>query len=1609
MLPPQNSPVSQMFVVGLGASAGGLHALEQFFSAMSSDSGAAFVVVQHLSPDFESLMQDLLSQHTNMPVHEATENVELQPNHIYIIPPGQNLVIQFGRLHLISQPPRPRHQINLPINLFFASLAKDCGDRAIGIILSGGGGDGREGLQTIREQGGLTLAQDPNTAEFSSMPNSAIDADIVDRIMAPEDLALTVYEWIQQKKLGGYPLENHEIPDLDPVILQQILNLVEKSENLDFSHYKISTLSRRTYLRCSLAGCNTITEYLNFLESSPEERRQLKQDYLISVTKFFRDREAWHVLETEVLPNLINTLSITKADTFRAWVSACATGEEAYSLAILIDHVMDKIGKHFPIKIFATDVDKKALQRASEGAYSDKIAKDIPEALLHKYFIWRNGQFHVKRRIRETIIFAPHNLTENPGFTQMHLICCRNVLIYMHPNSQRQILRTIHFSLAIKGILFLGECENLSDLHLEFTAMSEKWKIFQKRRDIRPPLINAPNTAKISSLAITPKSKSQSKGELKSPLDPLLQQALVNVYASRQATCVLLDEQQNILHVVVDAAQLLQVPQGKVTQQITAMLPEDLRVPVSTALNRAERDLVPISYAGIPVKTATGDHTLQITATYTASNNNINSFNTLILEDYRLDVRSSRQEGSLQLSEDTTLRIVELEHELQLSRESLKATIEDLETLNEELQATNEELLASNEELQSTNEEYQSQTEELYTINVEYQSKIAELTELTDDFNNLLKSTDIGVIFLDLELNIRKFTDAATIAVNLLTTDIKRPIFHLTHNLENVELLTPLQRVIDTGLPLEQEVRLTNTGKFMLMRIHPYYRHRGSIDGVVITFVNIDQLKETDRQLSASIQLLENTYATTPVGLGIIDSQLCFVKINPTLAEINGLSVEEHLGRPIPEILPDLTDTLIPIFRHILETGEAVLNLEITGSTFAAPDVIRHWVASYYPLPEGIGAVVTEVTALKQTQQELLDHKSRLDYLLSSSPAVIFTCAPSDNYRCLTISNNVQEVLGYTPDDFIQNPDFWVEHIYPADRDRVLAGLQAWDHHHPYNHEYRLRCADGIYRWFDARLKISSIPDNPTELICIGSLIDVTERKMAQNALIKNESLFRLTLDQSGIMVFTQDLNLVYQWVYNPIAGFTEADFLHKTDRDIFGDTDLQKLIDTKQRVLSSQTRQTAQLKLEQSGGDRYFNFKFEPRFDVHGNLSGIAGVAYDVTDEKQFALALTYANEQAQSANLTKSRFLATMSHELRTPLNAILGMTETMQEGILGAISDRQANALETIEQSGMHLLSLISDILDISKIETGQLEPKWENVSVEDLCQHSITLITPQAHKKQISINVHIPKQTPNLWGDERRLHQVLLNLLSNAVKFTPAGGQINLSVQIAEHTIQISIADTGIGIAPENISKIFAPFIQIENDLSRQYEGTGLGLTLVQQLVEIHGGNIYCTSELGNGSRFTVELPLRSPYQLMDNNPEPHEAPSAPPDPSPDNPAALILLAEDNETNIETSVSYLESKGYRVIVAHNGLEAINMTKEQRPDLILMDVQMPVMDGIKAMKLIRQDPQESIKNIPIIALTALAMPGDRDLCLQAGANDYMSKPTKLKLLVAKIQELL
>ncbi|MEM8831240.1 MAG: chemotaxis protein CheB [Cyanobacteria bacterium P01_G01_bin.19] len=832
---------SNLFVVGIGASAGGLSALEELFSNLSTASGAAYVIIQHLSPDFKSLMKELLERRTSMPVHRVTEGMKLLPDSVYLIPPGQNLVLEKNVLHLEDRKKdrNDKHELNFPIDLFFTSLAKNYRELSIGVILSGSGSDGTRGLKAINEAGGLALVQDPKTAEFDGMPRSAIATGIVNQILPTRELSQLINECVVPS-LNRTETESSSNYLLNSVNLNLIAKLLHDEEGFDFSQYKSSTVSRRIHRRCLINQTKSIDSYIQLLGDSSDEREILCSDLLINVTHFFRDYGAWENLENNILPRLIEQTE-PKAE-LRFWVTACSSGEEAYSLAILVYEALQDLDKNIPVKIFATDIDRMALEKASQGIYPLSIARDISSERLQKYFVPKDNSYKILRKIREMLIFSPHDLTKDASFTRINLVTCRNVLIYMKTDLQYQVLRNLHFSLVSKGILFLGEAETLGEFESEFVTLDRKWKFFQKQRDIRLPLPVRSNPQISKTVPLRFRRKQH-----QAQFEPILKQCLQRLSNFSDSVILLIDTDYGLLHVSGDSRSIFKAPKGKITNEVARMVVKPLQLPLNTALHRAKQKGKSILFQGIKIEDRGEIRQVSLEVIPPQSNGEDGNFFIARIEhQIAAEPLKPSELENFEPGSEASRRIWELENELQHTRENLQALVEQLETINEEQQASNEELTASNEELQSTNEELHSVNEELHTVNIEYQSKISELTLLNDDMDNLLESTAIGVIFLDAELRIRKFTPAITIAIALLESDLDRPIAHFQWKFEYPNLLDLFREVLATKQPQEREVKLKDSENYLLMKIHLYQTESQDTEGLVVSFIQIDEIKRAE-------------------------------------------------------------------------------------------------------------------------------------------------------------------------------------------------------------------------------------------------------------------------------------------------------------------------------------------------------------------------------------------------------------------------------------------------------------------------------------------------------------------------------------------------------------------------------------------------------------------------------------------------------------------------------------------------------------------------------------------------------------------------------------------
>ncbi|NYZ11794.1 PAS domain-containing protein [Azospirillum sp. RWY-5-1] len=833
-------------IVGIGASAGGLEALQRFFDHVPPASDLSFVVIQHLSPAHKSLMVDLLAKHTTMNVVQAEHGMEVERNTVYLLPPAKTLSIEEGHLQLAMK--ESASGISLPIDIFFTALAQDQGSFAMGVILSGTGSDGTRGMMAIKAAGGFTAVQEPDSAQFDGMPRSAIATGKVDAVLRAEDIPAKLLEHSKRTLIRTRPLPvlRGSATGIDP--LAQIVAAIRAVTGVDFSHYKVATLLRRIERRMHTAALDSMEDYAALLRRNSAEAVTLYKEMLIGVTRFFRDDGAFKALAERVLPGVIGQRASN--DMIRVWVCGCATGEEAYSIAILLLEAMERTGRHVDVKIFASDIDQDSIEVAGLGEYPLSIAEDVAPDRLSRYFTQRGDRYVVSRDVRRMVVFAVHNIMRDPPFTKIDLISCRNLLIYMDTPLQRKVLGLFQYALRQGGHLFLGTSESLGDLSSEFHTVDSRAKIFQSLRvgSLRLP---RPMSAPLP-LAVTGHSGTAPAAaalEQSAAIDEAIA-TLINIYVP---PTLLVNEQMAILHVFGDASSYLRMPSGEATLNALKLLPSSVGLVAGTALTRCFRMGEEFALSNIPVKDREGMTAASLRIRPFTSRKTGSRYALMLLEP--VSAPPERMDSDFDLNEDAAERIRGLEQELMSRGENLQATIEELETANEELQATNEELLASNEELQSTNEELQSVNEELYSVNSEYQAKVEELTEITNDLDNLLRSTAIGTVFLDGDLVIRRFTPAATGFINIIPRDIGRSITHLSTNIDYPDFLADIRTVFREHTPIERHVRVRD-GRWIQTRILPYLTDRGLVAGVVITFVDVTVTKEAGERLQSVIDSL---------------------------------------------------------------------------------------------------------------------------------------------------------------------------------------------------------------------------------------------------------------------------------------------------------------------------------------------------------------------------------------------------------------------------------------------------------------------------------------------------------------------------------------------------------------------------------------------------------------------------------------------------------------------------------------------------------------------------------------------------------------------------------
>lgn len=973
-----NSPPDGLTIIAIGASAGGLAALRNLFRALPDQSGLTFVVVVHLSPEHESVLAELLQPYTTMPVFQVTERILMQRDHVYVIPPGKSLMVNDGALVLRELAPiRGRH---MQIDSFFRSLAEEHGDGAA-IILSGSGSDGAVGIHAIKERGGLLLVQAPEEAEYDSMPRSAIATGLVDIVAPVAELATQLVAAKQTRAAVQLPADGEVLSEAAEQALTKILTQLRVRTGQDFTGYKRPTLLRRLARRMQLTQSTTLTAYLQRLRQQTEEADALFRDLLINVTEFFRDAEAWATLNSVVIPDLFAGKG--RNDSVRIWTVGCATGEEAYTLAMLLLEYASELIAPPMIQIFASDLGKHALDFAREGCYPEAIAADISEQRLARFFVKDNSHYRVRSELREPILFTQHNLLQDPPFSRLDLVICRNLLIYLQRDLQDKIFETFHYALRPHGYLFLGNAESADNADDLFETLDKRHRLYQRRTPnstvpILPSLPLLPRVGTYQMLiSNTPPTQKNAGEEHRLLLENL------------GPPSVLVDRDHRVVHLSETAGRYLLSPGGMPTTDILKLVRSELQIELRAALFRAFEEGSSTFTRPIPVRFNGTAHRVALMVRTRLHQSDQAQALILFLED---DTPVTEETPTTFLASETVQQLeTELSHtqnRLQSMREEYETTVEELRAANEELQSTNEEYKSTLEELETSKEELQSINEELQTINQELKNKVEEVTQAHGDLQNLFAATDIATLFLDRQLHIKRYTPRAADLFNLMPPDRGRPIAHLRANLTYGTLEMDAEQVLKTLVPLEREV-MSQDSRWFLVRVRPYRTIEDRIDGILISFVDITTIKQAEEALrrseahfrSALEAMLDAALLLRPAYnevSEVVDFQLDFA--SRVALDTIQMTSDAVIGQRLTAVFPNLAASgLLATYIRAFQENKAV------ATQLYYQDAVGKYKEGLWldvrisPMPEGLITIWHDVTTWQQAQSELRNLNDTLE------------------------------------------------------------------------------------------------------------------------------------------------------------------------------------------------------------------------------------------------------------------------------------------------------------------------------------------------------------------------------------------------------------------------------------------------------------------------------------------------------------------------------------------------------------------------------------------------------------------------------------------------------
>lgn len=1122
------------YIVGIGASAGGLEAYNNFFDHAPENSRLSYILVQHLSPDYKSLLVDLLSRHTHMKIYEAENEMVIRPNCIYVIPPGKNLTVGNDKL-IIKEKESSDKGPNTSIDTFFYSLADTYGDRAIAIVLSGTGTDGSRGIEAIKDAEGLVIVQDPQLSKFDGMPRSSIATGRVDLILPTDKMHGEIINYINE-----LPIVNLIENDIDQDVLNKVLTILHKQTGCDFQQYKMPTILRRLTRRLAFLKISSVEDYLEYITSNTSEGKIFCKDLLIGVTKFFRDKDAFDALREKVLLPLID--SKHDFETIKVWISACSTGEEAYSIAIMLDELIRSRNRNLEVKIFATDLDTSHIEKASKAEYLEFIDKEIPKEYLNTYFIKRDSTYTVIPEIRKQIVFAKHNLITDPPFIKNDLVSCRNMLIYVNTQLQKIILSKFSFGLNKNGYLFLGPSESIATNKDSFVELDRKWKLYTKAdSDVKG---SYPGRYE-DRLAFHANIKKSKPAQVRQPETVSLAEAVNHAVLEDFAIVgFYLDRNYIIQDTVGDYKRYLVFPEEGLKFNLLKMLPDTVSIPLNTAIIKAwkNNESVMLNNLHYELNGQFISLVISVRPDKDVQGNTLVLFNSTPYMFDLPETSSTAEQGP-----DKTL-VNKLKRELKESKFNLQTAIEELETTNEELQSSNEELLSSNEELQSSNEELQSLNEELHTLNTEHQLRIQELIDLNDDLNNYFRCSDIGQVIVDKDLLVRKFNPAASTLINLIEGDISRSITHLTTNFRYENFERDIKEVLVENKIIEKELNLEN-GVTLLVRIYSYIRKNNIIDGALISFIDItgfkklnsiingvfDASKSSILALSASrnkagqitdlFSITSNTVANTFFGRNLSQDQVSFSAVNKHLYELiykDLIRVIETGESFITEL--GINDKWFDVSAVKMMDGLA-LTLNDISDRKLVEDQLRKSYGDLFAAKENLKQLNQNLERrVQERTRELATSEERFRLVSTVTNDVVVDWNFMNN--SIWLSDNYERLFGYKKEDFEPTRKFWLNKIHPEDRDRINKAVNAYINTAETNWEleYRYAHADGSYKLINDRGYLM-LDEQGTPYRMLSSMLDISEIRTAKNDLKESEMRLSMALDASNMAAWHIDMD----------------------------------------------------------------------------------------------------------------------------------------------------------------------------------------------------------------------------------------------------------------------------------------------------------------------------------------------------------------------------------------------------------------------------------------------------------------------------------------------------